>query len=253
MDPRMAQRRRSVAETRARRGVRRLLVFLAVVAVGAIGLAVLRSSLFSLATVDVFGAVSTDPAALAAEEGAVVGTPLMDLDLDAIRTRLGSEPRIRSVEVSRRWPTELRIVVEERMPVAWVDRGAGWEHMAVDGVVVESGTPAVDDPRVRAAPGDDRPVEAALRFVDALEPPLRTGMLIDATSPELVATWSGYIIRLGRATDMAQKARALAAVVADAPPEGSEITLIAPDRPAVMVPGADGGPGTSTDSTEGGG
>ena len=236
MDPRLAARRRTVAETRARRGIRRLLMVLLVVGVAAGTLAVLRSPLFALERIEVLGASQTDPAALVAAAGVERGIPLVEIDLEAAREAVETDPRVVSAEVGRRWPTGLEIGVVERFPVAWVDRGQGWQHLAADGVVLASGDPGADAPRIRAAPEEDRSVEAALQFVDALANPLRVGLVIDARTQELHATWNGLFIRLGRPTDMVEKARALEVVIADEPAAGSEITLIAPERPAVLPP-----------------
>ncbi|HSJ27451.1 MAG TPA: FtsQ-type POTRA domain-containing protein [Acidimicrobiia bacterium] len=246
MDPRLAARRRTVAETRIRAGIRRLLVVVIVVGLGAVGVAVLRSGLFSLDDVEVVGQVQTDPVTLLADAGVVSGVPLIEIDLEAATEALLADPRIAVAEVGRRWPTGLAVAVVERFAVAWVDRGSGWEHTAVDGVVLERGDPGPVAPRIRA--GSDREVEAALAFVDSLHPDLAAGMVIDARAADLLATWNGMTIRLGRATDMEAKARALEVVVAGHVEPGSEITLIAPDRPAVRPPTAeedadDGGSG----------
>lgn len=236
MDPRLAARRRNVAETRVRRGIRRLLVVLLAVGLVATTLAVLRSGLFSLDRIEVQGESQTDPAAMVAEVGVDLGMPLIEIDLDEAKEALEADPRVVSAEVGRRWPTGLVIEVVERFPVAWVDRGQGWQHLAVDGVVLASGDPGAVAPRIRSTPQEDRAVEAALQFVDALADPLRAGLVIDARTRELSATWNGLFIRLGRPADMVEKARALEVVIADEPPPGSEITLIAPERPAVLPP-----------------
>jgi cell division protein FtsQ len=249
MDPRLAARRRTVAETRARRGIRRLLVVIFVVSLVAVTLAVLRSELFSLDRIDVQGQSQTDPAAIAASVGVELGVPLIEIDLGAATEALEADPRVVRAEVGRRWPTGVEIVVVERFAVAWVDQGQGWQHVAADGVVVlPSGDPGPVAPRIRSTPEANRAVEAALQFVDALADPLRVGMVIDARTEELNATWNGLVIRLGRPTDMVEKARALEVVIADEPEPGSEITLIAPERPAVLPPAP---PTTDTTQPEG--
>jgi len=236
MDPRLAARRRTVAENRVRAGIRRLLMLLVAVGMVAAGLAILRSGLFSVDRIEVAGESQTDPVAIVARTGLERGVPLIEIDLDAATEALLADPRIAAAEVGRRWPTGVEITVTERLPVAWVDRGSGWEHTAIDGVVLATGDPGPVAPRIRATPTGDRAVEAALRFVDALPPQLSAGMVIDARTDELAATWNGLTIRLGRPTDMEAKARALEVVAADEPQQGSEITLIAPDRPAVLPP-----------------
>lgn len=243
MDPRLAARRRNVAESRVRRGIRRLLVVLLVVGLAAVTLAVLRSGLFSLDRIETQGESQIDPVAMVAAVGVEMGMPLIEIDLEEAEDALEADPRVVSAEVGRRWPSGLLIEVVERFPVAWVDRGQGWQHLAVDGVVLAEGDPGPDAPRIRSTPQEDRAVEAALVFVDSLADPLQAGLVIDARTQELSATWNGLSIRLGRPTDMVEKARALEVVIADEPAPGSEITLIAPERPAVLPPT------TSTTST----
>jgi cell division protein FtsQ len=250
MDPRLAARRRTVAESRIRAGIRRLLVIVVVVGLGAVGVAVLRSGLFSLEDVEVTGNVQTDPVAALAEAGVVPGVPLIEIDLEVATEALLADPRIAAAEIGRRWPTGLAVTVVERFPVAWVDRGSGWEHTAVDGVVLERGDPGPVAPRIRAGSDNAREVEAALAFVDALHPDLAAGMVVDARAAEMLATWNGMTIRLGRATDMDAKARALEVVVSGHVEPGSEITLIAPDRPAVRPPNTDDGAAGDGDGDE---
>lgn len=236
MDPRLAERRRTVAETRVRAGIRRLLLVASLLGVVLAGLAVLRSPLFSLERVEVSGARQTDPVTMLGEVGIVEGTPLIELDLDRGVEMLLTDPRIAAAELERAWPRGLAVSVTERLPVAWVDRGSGWERLALDGTVIETGEPDPASPRIRATPGGDRAIEAALVFVDTLPDVLAAGMVVDARTEELLATWNGLTIRLGRPTDMEAKARALEVVAADSLEPGSEITLIAPDRPAVLPP-----------------
>lgn len=236
MDPRLAERRRTVAETRVRAGIRRLLVIAAIFAVVLAGVAVLRSPLFSLERVDVGGDQQTDPVALLEAAGVVEGTPLIEIDLEAAVEALVADPRIATAEVERSWPRGLTVTVTERFPVAWVDQGGGWQQVAIDGVVLDQGEPDATAPRIRAVAAGSRALEAALAFVDALPDSLSQGMVIDARTDEINATWNEMTIRLGRPTDMEAKARAFEVVAADALEPGSEITLIAPDRPAVLPP-----------------
>ena len=238
MDPRLAARRRTVAETRIRAGIRRLLMIVVVVGVVAVSLAVLRSGLFALERIEVRGQVQTDPVAMLASIGVVEGVPLIEIDLEEASEALAADPRIVTVDLGRRWPKALAVSVVERFGVAWVERGGAWEHVAVDGVVVSHGDPGPVAPRIRSVPGAERAVEAAVRFVAALPEELTGGLVIDARTDQLNATWRGFAIRLGRPTDMEAKARALEVVISDQPEPGSEITLIAPDRPAVLPPGA---------------
>src|SRR5690606_30628368 len=121
--------------------IRRLLVVLVAVGLVAGTLAVLRSGLFAVDRIDVAGDSQTDPAALAESAGLELGMPLIEVDLDAVVAAVQADPRVVSAEVGRRWPRGVEITVVERFPVAWVDQGGGWQHMAADGVVLAAGDP----------------------------------------------------------------------------------------------------------------
>jgi hypothetical protein len=108
MDPRLAARRRKVAETRVRRGIRRLLFVLLVVGLAAVTLAVLRSELFSLDRIDVQGESQTDPVALVAAAGVEPGMPLIEIDLDEAKEALEADPRVVSAEVGRKMADRCR-------------------------------------------------------------------------------------------------------------------------------------------------
>ncbi|MDX1449166.1 MAG: FtsQ-type POTRA domain-containing protein, partial [Acidimicrobiia bacterium] len=153
MDPRLAERRKEVAETRVRTGIRRLLLIAALLGVVLAGLAVLRSPIFSLERIDVSGARQTDPVAMLASADIVVGTPLIELDLELAEETLLADPRIATVSLERRWPRGLRVTVSERFAVAWVDQGSGWRQVAIDGVVLGSGEPGATATRIRSVPG----------------------------------------------------------------------------------------------------
>ena len=60
-----------------------------------------------------------------------------------------------------------------------------------------------------------------------------SGLELRQQGGELAGFFDGHEIRLGRPVDMAAKAAALLAVLADGIPGGSLINLIAPAQPAV--------------------
>ncbi|HET7846891.1 MAG TPA: hypothetical protein VFL72_05310, partial [Acidimicrobiia bacterium] len=77
----------------------------------------------------------------------------------------------------------------------------------------------------------------ALEFVAGLAPELRAGTTIRMrANGEFWAEVSGYEVRLGRAVEMEAKARSLAALLAQNPPPGSVLILIAPAHPARTMP-----------------
>lgn len=64
-----------------------------------------------------------------------VGSHLAELDLSAIRSRVGALAQVRRVDVSRDWPDGVRIVVTERTAVAAVEVGGTFHAMDSEGVL----------------------------------------------------------------------------------------------------------------------
>ncbi len=245
IDPRIARRRRAVAEERAHSSFRRVLLMLAVGALvaGAVWLA--RSPLFQVEEISVSGVSSSRVPDLLAEAGVEVGVPLLSVDPDAVATLLETDPWVERARVTRLWPRSVRVSVVERVPVAVVRRGSSFQLAAVDGTVLASRDgpdPALPLVEARADP------VPGLVFAAELRDDLRAGATIVVGPDEVTATVAGYQVRLGRGVDMVAKARALAGIVDARPPEGAVITLIAPTRPAVSVPPP---PSTTSDTPEG--
>ncbi len=243
MDDRFAERREAVAEARARRSLRRTLRVLLIAAVVAGLVYLVQSPVLSVDEIQVDGVSRSDTLATLGSFGIALGEPLAYLDIAEARQAIADDPWVQSVDLQRSWPTTVRVSIEERRPVAIAD-GA---MVSVDGVIL----PGAVDPDlpsivfdVSAVDGRYTEVEVlgALEFLEALGAD-GAGSAIGPGEDGLVALVGGYRVRLGRPVDMAQKARALISVLAQSPPEGSEITLLAPQRPAVLPPGT-----TPTDS-----
>ena len=167
IDPRLAERRREVAEDRARRKVSRLVKFL--VALGFAGAVVwlFLSPLLSVASVTTSGIAASSAEAVLAEQGVVEGTPLILIRTDKVESALESDPWVRESVVELDWPTGVVVRVQERVPVAWLETTEGWGLFAVDGV--QLGTASDPDPampwiELGAIPADE--TETARRSSD---------------------------------------------------------------------------------------
>jgi cell division protein FtsQ len=65
-----------------------------------------------------------------------LGTPMVRLGAGEVRDRLEDIQEVEAVRVERRWPTTVRIVVTERVPVVVVPRGGKFEQYDRYGVLV---------------------------------------------------------------------------------------------------------------------
>jgi cell division protein FtsQ len=237
---RFAQRARARRRHRQRQWI---VAGLVIVAIAASGVVVARSALVRVGTVSVSG-TSRQPVDEVISAAAVrIGTPMWSLDTAAIRDRVATLPRIRTVSVARHWPRTVRITITERQPVAVVTPTSG------TAVVVDSGAAEIE--RVAAEPAGllritltraglpdtaeaRRPlVSAALAVAVALPPPVRarTGVIrVESTEQiELVFT-DGTIVQWGSADRSERKAAVLSALLVT---PHSLYDVRAPETPAV--------------------
>ncbi len=244
IDPRLKERRRVVAEDRARHKVSRLLKLMVAIVIGGLVAWILLSPWLSVSEVETTGVVSSDTYRTLTEVGAVAGTPMIFVQPGKVEAALLTDPFVGSATVVREWPDRLIVQIEERTALAWVETADGWAHRAVDGVALPS-PESPDDllawvqlPDLSGEEAEtSRDVLGGLEFVEALPEELRAGTTIKMrVNGEFWGTVSGYEVRLGRGVEMAAKARSLTALLAERPPRGSILTLIAPAHPAVTPP-----------------
>ncbi|GMQ93066.1 MAG: hypothetical protein BMS9Abin12_0543 [Acidimicrobiia bacterium] len=245
MEPRVAQRRKTVSEDRARRRLKWILIVIALVATVLSTLWLIRSPILSIRQVDVTGAEHSDPGAVVQALGMGIGTPTIDVDGTEITVRILEDPWVASVDVDIIWPGSVLIDVVERTPVAAVLAGEQWVLVASDGGVIM----AVPDPGAGDSliaidqgpllPGDvisDSAVLGALVFVSRISEGNRSGARVYVEGEGLAAEIGDYRIRLGRPVDMAEKAMVLEALLETGIEPGASIDIIAPLRPAVTNP-----------------
>jgi cell division protein FtsQ len=152
-DRRIAERRKAILATRARRR-RRILGYGLLAIALAVGVAYLiRTPLFGLSAVRVEGIRAVPQAEVLAASQVRIGEPYLGLDLVAIRDRVAALPRVQAVRVTRDYPSSLRIAVTERPAVASVSSGSIFWLVAADGTVLDSaGRQPADLPYVAAVP-----------------------------------------------------------------------------------------------------
>jgi cell division protein FtsQ len=242
MDPRVAERRKTVSEDRARSRLKWILLLIALVATVLGSLWLVRSPVLSIRQVDVTGAQFSDPRAVVRALGMDIGTATIDIDSDVIARSILEDPWVASATVDVVWPGSIIIEVTERTPVAPVLAGGLWMLVASDGGVIKS----ILDPGSESAlvaidqgfldPGDvisDPLTLGALEFIENLGNESRSGARIQSDGEGVTAEIAGHAVRLGRPVDMAKKARVLEALLETGIEPGASIDLIAPLRPAV--------------------
>jgi cell division septal protein FtsQ len=240
VDPRLAERRRTVAESNARRRLRKLFWALVVVAVlGAVGW-VARSPWFSVANIAVSGVESSASKEILEGAGVRMGAPLITISPTRVEGLLEEDPWVVHATVRRVLPDAVEVAVTERVPAMWVQVGDRWAVVAEDGIVLrfdsEPAGPTLQLDVRGAAAGDqlsDARVTGGLAFVTSLPLEIRPAVALSEREGEVWAEVGEYVVRLGLPVRMAEKGAALLAILEEQLPPGSMINLVAPTRPAV--------------------
>ncbi|MDH3259747.1 MAG: FtsQ-type POTRA domain-containing protein [Acidimicrobiia bacterium] len=243
VDPRLAERRRTVAEGNARKRLRRILWALLVVSlVAAVGW-VAQSPWFSIAHVAVSGVGGSDAHRILETNGIVEGTPLISVAPRRVEALLQEDPWIADATVRRVIPDAIEVVVKERIPFAWVQMGKGWAVIAEDLTVLRNdGQPTGPSLVIEVSAhgrGDrvkDPRVIGGVTFLAGLPIDTRNQVSLAEQDGELWADVGGLAVRLGLPTEMKEKAAALLAILGEGIPSGSVVNLVAPTRPAVVEP-----------------
>lgn len=245
MDPRLADRRRRVAEDRVRSNLGRLVRFLVLLAAVAAVVWFLQSPFLSVSRVVVTGAHRVDVIGILTEHGVEEGRAMVTLHLDGARQALAADPWIASVEMAREWPSTVRVDLTEREPAASVRLSDGWALVAADATVLERvdgpdpSLPAARFPQVaESEASDDLEVAGAVAYLAALPLNHRSDAQVGPGEGGLVARVDGFEVRLGGPFEMDSKAAVTAALLDSGLEEGSVLTVVAPASPAVLPPGA---------------
>lgn len=250
IDPRIAERRRNVAEQQARHGVRKMLWFVAAVVVTGIVLWIGSSPYFSVNSISVTGADRADINAALTLAGLAEGGPLILAPTDDATQAILADPWVADARVTKIYPDMIEILVVEHTPVARLVTLNGQAVVAEDASVVVFGGSGIlsvsgtELPEIRLGTSlplvgsvvDDPDVVGATEFFATLDSSWANGAYITDLDGELWAVVQGFDVRLGLPNAMAEKARSLTAVLAVGQPPGSVINVIAPARPTVRAP-----------------
>jgi len=179
------------------------------------------------------GAVTQDEVIAAAAVRA--GTPLLQVDTDAVAERVAAIRRVASARVQRQYPSTLRVTVIERVPVVVKDYPDGSHLFDKDGVDFATAPPPAGVPYLDADnPGpSDAPTKAALQVMTALRPEV-AGQVGRIAAPSVAAITltltDGRVVVWGTTDRTDEKALKLGAQLTQ---PGQTYDVSSPDLPTV--------------------
>lgn len=215
--PQDRTRKRFARRQWARRWLTWRYLLAAFVVVGGIGFAVYGvffSPWLRVEGAEVTGTSQLTDADVLDVAGVPEGVPLARVDLDEIAERVDDLDTVKSVDVSRQWPHEIRIEVTERTPVAVVATQDGFTQLDAEGFrfgdldQAPSGLPRVE---VGSGAEPDALEEAALVVSSLTE---EVAVLVDHVEVEtvdeiLLELRDGRRVRWGSAEQSEEKAEVL--------------------------------------------
>jgi cell division protein FtsQ len=188
----------------------------------------------------VAGNAQVNTAEILAASHIAPGDPMVWLDPGDSAHDIEALSWIRTATVTREWPDTVRITVQERVPVAWVDAGEG-HALVVDrtgrALTVDPTAPAGLPVLLGVTPA---PVGAAISPVGGAwlaghlsvdERPIVRSIAVADARATLVVT-SGQEVRFGRLNQVSDKMRAAVAVLAQpGVDQRSYVDVSAPSTP----------------------
>ncbi|TVY01817.1 FtsQ-type POTRA domain-containing protein [Mycolicibacterium porcinum] len=225
--------------TLARSTIRGLKVLLwsalaSVVAV-ALGLVLYFTPVMSARNVAISGATAVPQEQVLAAAAVAPGTPLLQINTDAVAERVATIRRIATARVQREYPSTLRITVVERVPVVVKDYPDGPHLFDRDGVDFATEPPPPTLPYLDADhPGPTDPAtKAALEVMLALPPDVvaQVGRIAAPSVASIALTLTdGRVVVWGTNDRTDEKALKLAALLTQ---PGRTYDVSSPDLPTV--------------------
>jgi cell division protein FtsQ len=211
----------------------------AVLVLAGLGWLVTASPWLSVRTVTVSGAIRAQPAEIRAAAQIPTGQALVWVRPHDVRARLERLPGVASAQVERRWPDRVHISVTEPRPVARL--GAQRPHaqpllLSATGTLfpIGRGGPGVGLPVVREVPATATSrLRAAATVLTALPESLANRVVavrVPTAESVTLRLAGGASVVWGGPTQSEQKARVLAALVAQHPSRYYDVS--APGAPA---------------------
>jgi cell division protein FtsQ len=163
------------------------------------------------------------------------GTPLLQVDTDAVAERVAAIRRVASVRVQRQYPSTLRVTVVERVPVVVKDYPDGSHMFDRDGVDFATAPPPPGVPYLDVEnPGPNDPAtKAALQVMTSLRPEV-AGQVGRISAPSVAAITlsliDGRTVVWGTTDRTEEKALKLGALLTQ---PGQTYDVSSPDLPTV--------------------
>lgn len=246
VDPRIRERRVTIARDAGRRRLHRLLAVAAVLLVGLLALGLTWTPVLDVEQIEVRGAGRTSPEAITDAAAVAEGDPLAWFDTGAAEASVAALPWVDEVTVTRTWSGAVSVAVTERVAVAALARTDGaWSLADGEGrvlVTVASQPPDValiDGVTTSAPPGaqlDDEVLEA-LAVAAAVPSGIRAEVAtVQGAGADLeIVLRAGGVILLGGAEGADAKLASAAAVLASVSSECVErLDVTLPAAPALV-------------------
>ena len=164
-----------------------------------------------------------------------LGTPLLQIDTDAVADRVAGIRRVASARVQREYPSTLRISIVERIPLVVKDFPDGPHLFDRDGVDFATAPPPPGLPYIEVEnPGPaDPPTRAALQVMTALRPEVVaqvSRVAAPSVSSVTLTLADGRTVVWGTTDRTGEKAEKLAALLTQ---PGRVYDVSSPDLPTV--------------------
>ncbi len=249
VEPRIVERRRSVAEAQHRRRRNRWIALGVVIVLVAAAVGLLLSPAADVDRVVVEGASAVAPDELRAASGVRTGDHLVSTDLAAARDRLRAHPMVAAASVRREWPDTVRISVIEEVPLLQVRTGDVVRIVSRSGRVLPESAAGADALALLDTGDADvlagvevggrvpEPVAATLVVQQRMGPALRERLAVVSLGGGGLLSFDladGATVRFGSVEDVAAKLVAVESVLTQVALECLDVLDVQrPDRPTV--------------------
>lgn len=196
--------------------------------IGFLSWLIFASPVLGVRTVRVDGLSFLDEAQVREVAGVLNGTPLTRIDVDEVAGRIGAIPAVASVEVSRDWPSTLRITVVERVPVGGIKRDNVF-HLFDGKSVIFRTAESLPDGVVLVECQADNLIKGAVTVIQALTPQLRAELVrlsIDGPAGITLVLKKDRMVTWGDATQSELKAKVATALLKQ---RGNRIDVSVPE------------------------